>query len=243
VPRPREADVDVIVHPADDALQLVTQPDHAHLARTIMEHCVPLARSPRRTAILHAIGEHDNGWAEEDAAPIVNPETGEIADFVTAPLRVRHTVWPRGIARLADDPWAAALVAQHAIAVYDRFRPEAGWTSFFYRMETARGAMLAASSMSLDALAADYVFVRLGDLISLTFCMGWTDPQRFDAWTVQLVGARVVVAPDPFGGAIIPVEIRAREILRQRFRSNSQLRGILAGAKAITLRGEIAGGL
>jgi len=233
----------VIVHPAHDALQLITQPDHAHLARAIMEHCVPLARSPRRMAILRAIGEHDNGWAEEDAAPIVNPETGEIADFVTAPLRVRHTVWPRGVARLAGDPWAAALVAQHAITVYDRFRSEAGWTSFFDKMEAARGAMLAASSVSLDELAADYVFVRLGDLISLTFCTGWTDAQRFGGWTVQLVGARVVVVPDPFGEAIIPVEIRAREILRQRFRSDLQLRGALAGAKAITLRGEVAGGL
>ena len=49
----------------------MTQSDHAHLARMIMEHCVPLAAWPRRDAILHAIHEHDNGWAEEDAAPTV----------------------------------------------------------------------------------------------------------------------------------------------------------------------------
>ncbi len=192
--------------------------------------------------ILRAIAEHDNGWAEEDAAPIVDPETGEIADFVSAPLRVRHAVWPRGVARLAGDPWAAALVAQHAITVYDRFRLEAGWTSFFDQMEAARGAMLAASGRPLDELAADYVFVRLGDLISLTFCTGWTDTQRFEAWAVQLVGARVVVTPDPFEGAIISVQIRAREIHRQRFGSDSQLRGVLAEAPTITLRGEVAGG-
>lgn len=36
-----------------------------------MEHCVPLVARPRRDAILHAIAEHDNGWAGVDAAPMV----------------------------------------------------------------------------------------------------------------------------------------------------------------------------
>ena len=121
----------MIVRPVHDRLQLITQPDHAHLARTIMVHCVQLAARPRRDSILHAIGEHDNGWAEEDAVPTVNHNTGSVADFVSVPLSVRHRVWPRGVARLADDPWAAALVAQHALTVYDRFRSDAGWTPFF----------------------------------------------------------------------------------------------------------------
>jgi hypothetical protein len=232
----------VIVRSSRDVVQLVTQPDHAHLARAIMEHCVPLAGSRRRDLILHAIAEHDNGWAEEDAAPIVNPETGDISDFVSAPLRVRHAVWPRGVARLADRPWAAALVAQHALTVYDRFRADAQWTSFFAMMEASRGAMIAASAMALDDLDVDYPFVRLGDLISLAFCTGWTEAQRFDGWAVERVGTRVVVTPDPFGGATIPIEIRARAIGRQRFRSDSALRAALSGATAMDLRGEVTGG-
>lgn len=114
-----------------------------------MAHCVPLADRPRRAAILHAIAEHDNGWTEEDAAPTVNPETGQVVDFVGAPLSVRHAVWPRGVARLRDRPWAAALVAQHAITVYDRFRAEAAWTTFFSEMETARDEMRRASGLPL----------------------------------------------------------------------------------------------
>ena len=74
-----------------------------------MEHHVPLAGQVRRDVILETIAEHDNGWAEEDAAPSVNPETGRIYDFVNAPLNVRHRVWPRAVARLEEDPWAAAL--------------------------------------------------------------------------------------------------------------------------------------
>jgi len=231
----------VIVRPVHDGVQLITQPDHAHLARTIMERAVPLAARPRRAAILHAIGEHDNGWAEEDTAPTVNPVTGTVADFVSAPLRVRHAVWPRGVARLADDPWAAALVAQHALTVYDRFRSETEWRSFFVGMEAMRGKMLRASGMPLDDLLADYAFVRVADLISLTFCTGWTDEQRFGDWTVQLAGTRVVVTPDAFGGATIPIEINAREIRNQAIRSDADLRDALSEATTTTLQGSVAG--
>jgi hypothetical protein len=231
----------VILRTVADGVMLITQPDHAHLARRIMDCSLALAGRPRRAAILHAIAEHDNGWVEEDAAPAVNPDTGSVVDFVSAPLSVRHGVWPRAIARLAHDPWAAALVAQHAITVYDRFRSEAEWTSFFADIEAARDAMVRASGMALEDLAADYPFVRLGDLISLTFCTGWTDAQRFSDWTVELAGRRVVVTPDAFGGATIPIEINARAIRNQPLRSDAELRDALRGATTTVLRGEVAG--
>jgi len=85
----------VIVRRVSGGVELTTQPDHAQLAGTIMDHCVPLRSHPRRGAILHAIAEHDNGWAEEDAAPTVDPTTGNVADFITVALSVRHAVWPR----------------------------------------------------------------------------------------------------------------------------------------------------
>ena len=204
-----------------------------------MEHCVPLAARSRRDAILHAIAEHDNGWVEEDAAPTVNPTTGTAVDFVSAPLSVRHAVWPRGVARLADNPWTAALVAQHALTVYDRFRSDAEWTSFFAEMEAARDAMLRASRMPLTDLLADYAFVRLADLISLTFCTGWTDEHRFADWTVQLCGTRVAVTPEAFGGVKIPIEINARVIRHQPFRLDAELRDSLSEANTTTLRGEV----
>lgn len=229
----------MIVRSVPEGLLLITQPDHAQLARRIMEHCAPLAARPRRDTILYAIGEHDNGWAEADAAPTVNPDTGHLVDFVSAPLGVRHSVWPRGIARLAHDPWAAALVAQHAITVYDRFRPDAAWGPFFAEMEAARARMLGESGMPPADLEADYAFVRLGDLISLTFCAGWTDVQRYGVWTVQLSGSRVNVSPDLFGGASIPVEIRAKQLRHRSFRSDAALGGALREAATTTLAGQV----
>jgi hypothetical protein len=162
-----------------------------------------------------------------------------VADFITAPLAVRHRVWPRAIARLADQPWVAGLVAHHAITVYDRFRADRAWDTFFARMEESRAEMLEASSLPLDDLCSDYVFVRLGDLISLAFCTGTSDILRFDEWAVQLAGPRVVVTPDAFGGETVPVEISAREMPTRTFASDEDLRGALSLASTRILRGEV----
>jgi hypothetical protein len=227
----------VIVRTTGDTLQLMTQPDHAHLAGAIMQHSVALAGHPRRTSILLAITEHDNGWTEPDAAPLIDPATGIPLDFISAPDAVRQGVWPRGVARLAHDPWAAALVAQHAIAIFDRYRSDSEWAGFFTTMEGMRSAM----RPSMEDLMADYRFVRLGDVISLTFCNGWTDEQRSDTWSVHLTGSRVSVLPDPFGGKTIPIQIDAREIRRRAFGNDAEFRDALAAAPVAAITGVIAG--
>lgn len=232
----------MIVRDAHDSVHLITQPDHARLAREIMARCVALDAHPRRAAVLRAIGEHDNGWAEVDSAPSVDPATGAVVDFVHLPVGERQAVWPRGIARLAPDSWAAALVAHHAITVYDRFRPDPEWTGFFAGLESSRAAMLGASGGSFEELEADYGFLRLGDLISLAFCAGWSDEQSFREWRVRLSGTTVVVTPDPFGGGEIPIEISARELAVGRFRSDEELREAVGKAPTVALRGVVGVG-
>lgn len=222
-------------------MHLITQPDHAHLSARIIEHAVELKAHPRRDAILLAVAEHDNGWKEEDAAPIVNTTTGHPADFVNVPLAVRHRVWPRAIQRLAEHPWTAALVAQHAVVVYDRFRVEDGWTPFFSGMEAARDQMVRASGLTANELVSDYVFVRLGDLISLLFCMAASQAQHVGEWSVQLAGDRVVVTPDPFGGQSIPIEVRARVIPDRTFESDDDLRATVNSAPDVVLIGVVSG--
>ena len=231
----------MIVRPAGERVVLITQPDHAHLAREVMERCAPLAPRPRRESLLRAVGEHDAAWAEVDAEPRVDPESGGVLDFVRVPLATRQGVWPRSVALLADDPWAAALVAHHAVFVYDRFRAVPDWTAFFAAMERSRGERLAASGLALGDLLADYPFVRLGDLISLAFCTGSPDEQRVGEWTVRLAGDRVLVRPDPFGGAEVPVAIEARELGGGPFRSDEELRAAVRVAPVTTLSGAVAG--
>lgn len=231
----------MIVRPLADALALITQPDHAKLARRIMERCVALAGHPCCDDILLAVGEHDNGWTEPDAAPVIDPETGRLADFVRLPLPARHAVWRRGVARLAHRPWTAALVAHHAVTVYDRYRADRGWVAFFVEMEHARDAMIDASGRPADDLAGDYAFVRLGDLISLAFCTGSNERAAFGGWSLALDGERVQVTPDIFGGATIPVEIEARAIPDRPWLDDAALRAAIAEARPLTIRGEVAG--
>jgi hypothetical protein len=229
----------MIVRPAGEDLLLITQPDHAHLAAAIMQHSVALAANPRRASILFAVAEHDNGWREEDAAPRLDLTSGLPVDFISAPTAVRQGVWPRGVARLTRDPWAAALVAHHAITIFERYRGDTTWEWFFAEMETTRTMMQHASRSSLDALIDDYRFVGLGDQISLTFCNGWREEQRFAEWSVQLTGDSVSISPDPFGGVTIPIEIRARQIRRRVFADDKALHEALAASPITTLEGVV----
>jgi hypothetical protein len=230
----------MIVRGAPSGVHLIPQPDHAQLARRIMEHWPLLGGHPRRESILRAIAEHDNGWAEEDTQPTLNPETGRLEDFVSAPFDVRQRVWPRGVRRVAD-PWAAALIAHHAVFVYERFRSDANWAAFFSQMETLSADKARASNRSMDDLLADYPFLRLGDLISLAFCTGSTDRQRYAGWTVRLAGSRVIVEPDAFDGVVVPIEIAARRIPTSTFESATQLRRAVRDAPYDILRGDVGG--
>lgn len=231
----------MIVRFVADGLLLITQPDHAQLAGRIMERCVTLVERPRRDSILRALAEHDHGWGTADETPAIDAG-GAVVDFVNAPLSVRQGAWPRTLANLAGDPWAAALVAQHALTVYDRFRLDPEWTSFFDGVAAARNRLVLATGRPLADLTSDYPFVRLGDLISLAFCTGTTAAHRFGEWTVQLSGTRVTVKPDPFGGATIPIEVTAKQIPHPPFRSTAALHHALSVATLTALRGEAGGG-
>jgi hypothetical protein len=205
----------VIVRTAGDHLLLITQPDHAALAARIMAEWRrdDLRDSPLRDTILFAAREHDNGWAEEDRAPIVDPATGRILDFINAPEPVRQRIWPRAVDRLRDRPYAAALVAEHALNVYEHYRERPAWAPFFDRMEAMRQAALTdAAPRTITDLRRDYFFIRMGDLASLAFCNAWQEPQKLARYELRLHGAELRFAPDPFNGARVPLSIRARRI-------------------------------
>jgi hypothetical protein len=232
----------MIVRTAGDSLLLITQPDHAALARTIMERWVAgdLPLSPRRASILLAVGQHDNGWHEPDAAPIVGAD-GRIADFVSAPGDVRRGVWPRGVATLAADPWAAALVAQHAVFVYSRFESDPEWAAFFNEMRALREHHRARAGLDDGTLQRDYHFVRLGDLISLAFCNEWTDRHEHAGYSIKGDGTDFVVEPDPFDGARVGLEIWARRLPNRGYADDADAARAWAEAGEVRVTGEVAG--
>ena len=95
-------------------------------------------RAARRRSCAR-VRDHDDGWREPDAAPTIDPATGAVLDFVGVPAAVKQDVWPRCLAGLADAPWAAALVAHHAIyGLRPVSRRRWRGRAFFARMEAAR---------------------------------------------------------------------------------------------------------
>jgi len=229
----------MIVRAGAGVLHLITQPDHAALARRLMEHWSSLAKAARRREILTAIEHHDRGWAAPDAALTVDPATATIRDFIGVPAAVRQSVWPHSVADLAAAPWAAALVAHHAITVYDRYRQDAAWRDFFPAMTALRDEHLARAAGDFTSLARDYVYLRLGDLVSLTFCTGATTPQSLGPWTIRLAGAQVHVTPNPFA-IDVPFAVEAREIPDVPYPTDEALRAAIAAGRSRAIEGLVA---
>jgi hypothetical protein len=224
---------------------LVTQPDHAALAARIMRQwrADGFPELPRRSSVLAAIEAHDNGWQEVDEAPLVDAESGRILDFVAAPDSVRRGVWPRAIKRMAGAPYVAALVANHALHLFERYRNEPLWTSFFAEIEVARERYLeAARPRTLAELQADYIFLRVGDLASLTFCNGWSRLQTDDSpYTMRLDAGRLIITPDPFEGNDVPLEVAARKLPDRPFSSPADAGRAYASAPKVQIAGVASG--
>ena len=72
-----------------------------------------------------------------------------------------------------------------------------------------RDAWLARTTITQEELEADYVFVRLGDVISLAFCTGNAALPVPGGWRVESDGDRVVVSPDGFDGPV-PLAVEAK---------------------------------
>ena len=233
----------MIIRPTEDHLLLIAQSDHAAVAETIVgawrRDGFPVA--PRRRTVLLATRRHDDGWIDEDRSPLVDEEHGRLVDFASAPDAVKQRIWPRGVALLTDEPYAGALVAEHALHLFEAHRREGHWRPFFADMEAARRERLAESGREAADLRADYFFVRIGDLLSLTFCNGWSDPQHDGEYRIHWDGARLAIAPDPFDGVQVPLTVPARRLPNRPYFSRHEAAAAYAAAPTVALRGVATG--
>ena len=234
----------MIVQTTETDFVLIRQPDHARLAARLMAAWQDggLPANPRRETILASTAAHDDGWIEEDAAPIVSADSRPV-DFITAELAVKQRVWPRVVGSLArDHPYAAALVAQHALTVYVDHQGKPEWQAFFAGMADLRKATLArCDDATAAAIDQDYRFLRMGDILSLIFCGGWRQPYEHDGHFIRRDDDMLTVTPDPFAGQIIDITVEARRIPRQPYRSDAELSAAYAAATIEWLRGTVAG--
>jgi hypothetical protein len=206
-------------------------------------------RATRKQVVLATV-MHDVGWEEEDAAPRVDPATGGPVDFISAPVEVRQSIWPRAVRRLATrDSYVAALVAQHALTIFRRFQHDPAWRAFFPPLEHLRDDLYAESVQRAAETGAgvpvsfleDYSLVGIGDLFSLVFCNEWADPHLIEGYQAILRGNVLTVSPDPFGGLAIAFEAPARRLPARRYASDAELRSAWADAQPVTIAGVAIG--
>ena len=234
----------MIIRPDGASLLFITQPDHAQMAGEAITRWQldGFADHPRRDLILLAAREHDNGWIEEDGATHVG-EDGAPLDFVSLPVAVRHRIWPRAVDRMAvTSPYAAALIAQHALTVYSANLPDPAWADFFRTMTARRDGFLAEARVDPSTLERDYPFVHAADRISLAFCTGWHDALESYGRRIILTGQNTVeITPDPFAGASIPLRVPARRLIRRPYDSSAILKQALEDAPLEVLEGSAVG--
>ncbi len=216
----------MIIRRHDDSLLFMTQPDHARLAADLLAHwsADDFAAHPRREALLLAAREHDNGWREVDAVPLFSVATGQALDFIAVGDDIKQSVWPRAIDRVAaTSAYAAALVAHHAISVYDTQRRNPAWSAFFGETTARRDHELARTGHGQEELLQDYRFLGVADLLSLSFCNGWADERERLGCRVRYADGAITVTPALFAEPV-PVRIRVRRLPDRRYASAADLR-------------------
>ena len=232
----------MILRPGAGTLLFITQPDHASLAADLVEHFADFATHPRRDEVLLAVREHDRGWRELDDEIVFDDETGRPLDFMTVPERMKQDVWPIAIDHVRrTSPYAATLIAEHALFVYQANRVKPEWRTFFETLERRRTSLLDDAGISREDLARDYPFVGLADLLSLSFCNAWREARERLGHRVRCEGDEVIVSPAVMGSTPVPFAIPGRRIPDRRYASLAALRAALDAAPIERLTGRARG--
>src|SRR5882757_3486291 len=89
---------------------LISQVDHAHISGELTRNLDERFSHE----VIEAITHHDDGWAEWEAAPKLNPEIGGPYSFLEMPLTESLAIWDRSIAAAREfGPLAGFIVAGH----------------------------------------------------------------------------------------------------------------------------------
>ena len=216
-------------------LRLITQPDHAHLAGELLSlwRADGLPGHPRRADLLFAAREHDNGWREADAAPRWDAGRGLPHDFLTLPRQDRIEVWERGPCRFAAErPYAALLIARHALNLFRDRRGEEDWDGLLDFLEDFAVGLLAETGASWEELEADYPLIDLADLISLTACTGRSGLAERHGMRIEPLPTEgeLRLEPFPLAGATT-FRVPCRRIPHRDYRGDADLGGELATAR------------
>jgi len=240
----------MIVVPEDGRLRLVTQPDHAAFSGELVSlwRTGGVPNHPRRTELIFAAREHDNGWREADAAPRCDPVTGRPRDFLSVPEEARIEIWERGTVRFARQrPFAALLIVHHALNLHRDRSGREPWDEMLARWEELERDLRETVGVTELEVTAGYRLLDLADLISLAACNRWTQPTESDGHRFafrpggggthggQPVDGELWLKPFPLAGATT-FRVACRRVPDRPYAGDADLGGELAAARWAALR-------
>lgn len=212
---------------------LVTQNDHAHFSGELLSlwRDDGLPDHPRRGDVVFAGREHDNGWREADAAPRVDPRSGDPFGFLSLPAADRIEIWRRSIHRYRERrPYSALLIHEHALALHASFGSGDEYAELLAGVRASRDELLESSGLDQATVLADYPLIQLTDALSLVACRCFAGEREYYGRRFWRESGELVVDPLPLAGAT-RFRIPCRRIERRPYRSDTELTTTLARAR------------
>lgn len=227
----------MLLRPDGDDTIVIGQPAHAwlsgQLARAWGNERFP-APEPWEEVCL-AAEQHDQGMAEWERAPKLNPETGLPRSFMELDLDDHLEIWWRAAPLvLQQSRYAALLVSMHGTALYERRRPSPRVTEFLDGQREFQKRLM--DGLDEDELRRNQRLVWTWDSLSLGLLLHWAP------FELQEVGIRVedgALDPWPFREPRIALRCEGRR-LSGRFENEAAMRRALTSATWVTIELELA---
>lgn len=226
---------------------LISQVEHARLAGALAERWgrQGVAALEPRSELLNAIFHHDDGWANWERSPGLDPESGRPLQFTEMPLVESLAIWEDSIASASHfGALAGYVVSAHFCHLLRRFSARwqgvAAMTAMaqdFLGRQTQQQSQWsadwgrqAAASEPAVVLANALRFLQLFDSLSLWLCCSETpEPEEFETpggpkIAVQSAGpGRVAVDPWPFQPDSLQLSAVARSVPAIRYDAPADL--------------------
>lgn len=222
----------MLVLEEDKTLLLTTQADHARLAHDVLSLWIAdgLPSNPRRAEILAAAANHDNGWWELDAAPLLEPSRRWPCDFRQLPSDERRRLWRASVERSGARPWSALLIVHHARSLLAGNRSDPAWRDFFLWLDERGIEIEECCAHDLRELEADYSFLSLSDQLSLGAIGAWGSRRlSWRHYDIAVTLGRLVFRPFPFAGSL-QLRVAYRRISKRDYSGEADLGAELAAA-------------